>query len=73
MTRINVTSKPSMEAHVDGTRKFTTVIIEGNRYKAVGTAACAPSDTFDAQTGVDIALSRALVDYAIQVATGSKH
>lgn len=57
--------------HVDKSKTFTTVILTGERYVGLGTAKRNPVDTYDRQTGFDIAMSRALHELADQVERGA--
>lgn len=60
-----------ISVHVDPTDTFTTVVMVGERYGAIGTAKRNPRDKFNPQTGVDLALARALREMADNLEAGT--
>jgi len=64
-------AKLGIAVHVDKSKMFTTVILTGERYVGLGTAKRNPCDTYDRQTGIDIAMSRALNELAHEIEKGA--
>ena len=68
---IDGAAKFGFALHVDPTKSYTTVILTGERYVGLGTAKRNPCDTYDRQTGIDIAMSRALRELADAMEKGA--
>lgn len=62
---------PNFTVHIDSSRTYTTVVMVGDRYGALGTAKRNPRDRHDPQIGVDVATARALRDMADQIEKGT--
>lgn len=60
-------------ATTDGTFTIVTVDGRGPHYRGTGVAKKHPDDEFNAQTGVHVALSRALEDMAANIRKGIIH